>query len=94
MTKSYIRKESMEDLIFKNDIMKHMKGEYAWCLHCERAFKKELIRFDQNTGLYMCVFEDCNGDALFDMMWSYDDIRELHPNYPLIPIFGKQYPMY
>jgi hypothetical protein len=42
----------------------------------------------------MCPYEGCSGDAFLDAVWDYASIREIHPDYPLVPEEGKVYPMY
>lgn len=94
MDRRYKKKETAEDLAFKKELQDKTDGEWAWCLHCERAYNKKDIRWDERSGLYMCAYEECNGDAWLDATWDYASIREMNPDYPLVPEIGKVYPMY
>ena len=94
MDRRYKKKETAEDLAFKKELQSKIDGEWAWCLHCERAYDKKDIRWDERSGLYMCAYEECSGDAWFDATWDYASIREMHPDYPLVPEIGKVYSMY
>lgn len=74
----------------------HTDGEYYWCIHCERAYKKENVRTvvtEEANMLEMCAYEDCDGDAFLDV-WDWEDIREGNPEYPKIPEIDTHYPMY
>ncbi len=71
-------------------------GQYYWCLHCERAYKKEELRTvvtGDGSMLEMCHYTDCDGDAFLDA-WDWEKIREGNPEYPQVPEIGKHYPMY
>lgn len=76
---------------------------WVWCLHCERCYKigefktiapdKTLKRAGITSDLQICPYEDCDGDAVFDTrLWK--EIREIHPEYPIEPIKGINYPIY
>ena len=90
----YKKKETEDDLAFKKELQDRVDGDWCWCLHCERAYNKKDIRWDERTALYMCPYEGCSGDAFLDAVWDYASIREIHPDYPLVPEEGKVYPMY
>lgn len=65
--------------------------EFAWCLHCERAYRFEDRRFV--GGYEMCAYDDCDGDAVMDA-WDWERAREWHDFYPKVPSHGATYPMY
>jgi hypothetical protein len=94
MDRRYKKKETEDDLAFKKELQDRVDGDWCWCLHCERAYNKKDIRWDERTALYMCPYEGCSGDAFLDAGWDYASIREIHPDYPLVPEEGKVYPMY
>lgn len=80
------------------------KHKYMWCLHCERIyeygeFRAERIKpFTVDHVKYapefeMCPYQDCDGDAVLDA-WTWESVREHHPDYPKMPERGKVYPLY
>jgi hypothetical protein len=83
----------------KNSMIQELKdncGEdgWVWCLHCERVYKPEEVRYDPDTDLFMCFYPDCGGDAVMDA-FSYEQSREVnHPDYPVIPERGVVYSQY
>lgn len=78
-------------------------GEWVWCLHCERCYQvgefrpekpdKVLREMGMDEDLQLCPYEDCDGDTVIDS-WTWERIREIHPEYPEVPERGKVYPMY
>jgi hypothetical protein len=78
-------------------------GMWVWCLHCERCYQvgefrvekpdRQIINTDFIVKTEMCPFPDCDGDTLTDS-WTWESIREIHPEYPEVPERGKVYPMY
>lgn len=83
----------------KNMILEDLKETcgsdgWVWCLHCERVYKPDEIRYDPDTDLFMCFYPDCNGDAVTDA-FSYETFGKAnHPEYPVIPEKGIVYPLY
>ena len=79
------------------------KGSWVWCLHCERCYQVgeykpiKLDRQLKNMGIIedfqMCPYPDCDGDTVKDS-WTWEQIRENHPDYPEVPEKGKVYPLY
>jgi hypothetical protein len=75
------------------------KGEYLWCIHCERTYPCGKYRevaddpADFGAVLQMCPYSDCNGDAVFDAK-DWDFGRQGHPEYPDVPVEGVVYPLY
>lgn len=67
------------------------RSDYQWCMHCERAYRRGEHRLIGD--LKMCPFEGCSGDTFMDG-WDWDRFREPLPQYPAIPEFGVEYPMY
>lgn len=63
----------------------------AWCLHCERAYKKGEKRWV--GGYSLCPYEGCSGDTVIDQ-WSWRRIREANPSYPEVALRGVVYPLY
>jgi len=73
------------------------KGEWRWCLHCEKAFPAGTFRVrvyhDGSTGVVcFCPYKGCSGDIVFDGSWTWKEIRKIHPEYPKIPEEGIRYP--
>ena len=75
-------------------------GKYLWCLHCERAYKKDEYRLVVEKGMYgadfemqMCPYIDCDADAVLDA-WPWLKIKAMHDKYPEVPEHGTVYPMY
>ena len=79
-------------------------GDWVWCLHCERAYRVGWYRkqrvskfalklFPEEEFLQMCPYPGCDGDTVVDA-WPWKGIREGHPDYPEIPVLGKEYSMY
>ena len=72
-------------------------SEFAWCLHCERAFQRGTERIID--GLKHCQYEDCDGREIGDL-WDWQQVRfpyERDPGretYPEVPELGKTYPLY
>jgi hypothetical protein len=66
-------------------------GIWLWCLHCERAYKAGEYR--QVEELQMCPYPNCDGTTVLDG-WTWDAIREHHPDYPKEPERDKVYPLY
>lgn len=88
------RKDQPENPEHRIMIMERLTTPYVWCLHCERAYPREKIRWDSQLGLYMCPYEGCDGDALTDA-WRYEEIRrDAHPEWPEVPEEGVVYSMY
>lgn len=86
--------------IFQSDLQ---LGDWVWCLHCERAYRYGEYRAvlggsvregDSFEGeeLQLCPFEDCDGSPLD--LWEWDKVRSDHPDYPLVPKRGQEYPLY
>jgi len=66
-------------------------GEFTWCLHCECAYRTELwVKNDWD-----CPDKECNGNALDAFPWGCDHWpMNRNPDYPVVPIEGKRYPLY
>ena len=67
-------------------------GSWVWCLHCERCCQVGECRKDQD-GLELCPYPDCSGDTLVHS-WPWQQIREIHPDYPEVPEKNNKYPMH
>lgn len=67
------------------------EGIWLWCLHCERSYKDGEYR--EEDGYQMCPYPDCNGTTVLDG-WTWEHIREIHPEYPEEPERDKVYPLY
>lgn len=67
------------------------KNGYLWCLHCERAY--EYGKYRQVGPFQMCPYFGCDGDAVVDAM-KWEDIREIHPEYPVVPAMEVVYKLY
>jgi hypothetical protein len=93
MDRRYKKKETVEDLAFKKELQDKIEGEWVWCLHCERTYNKKDMRWDERSGLYLCAYKDCDGDAFGDA-WSYLSLMKAHPNWSDVPEHGKVYGMY
>lgn len=92
------RKIYVQDLEEKKSIIEGLidqVGEgWVWCLHCERVYKPEEIRYDSDTDFFMCFYPECNGDAVMDAL-SYENVRiQNHPDFPVVPEKGVTYSGY
>jgi len=58
--------------------------EWKWCLHCERVFRSR--RNDK------CKYKGCDG-GMGDI-WSWESLRGVHLDYPIVPEENKVYPLY
>ena len=67
------------------------EGDWLWCLHCERVYQAGEYR--EQKKLQMCPYEGCNGDTVLDA-WTWESLREIHPEYPKIPTRETLYPLY
>jgi len=67
-------------------------GSWVWCLHCERCYQVGEFKMDESS-LELCPYDICDGDTLIDS-WSWEKIKELHPEYPDVPEKDKVYPLY
>jgi len=63
-----------------------MEGIWVWCLQCERAFKMKAVNFKA-----VCGYEGCDGRRTD--LWTWEAFRQLHPDYPEIPVEGVTYPL-
>lgn len=75
------------DRIFKEE----RRSDFLWCLHCERTYNRGQYR--KVDGLQVCAYPDCDGDTVIDA-WDWEDVRDEHPEYPIIPKDGLVYPLY
>lgn len=77
------------------------QGEWVWCLHCERCYRKgeyrEVKTSKEIEGLFgipvwkLCPYEKCDGDTVFDARpWAELAVYLGHPNPPKR---GVVYPM-
>ena len=73
-------------------IMEHLGPGWVWCLHCERAYRRDEVRWDSENEVYLCAYEDCDGDALLDA-WDYEE-RRVDCGWPEVPEKGVTYPLY
>jgi hypothetical protein len=64
------------------------EGTWVWCLHCERCYQAGEYR--EIRGQEMCPYPDCDGDTVLDS-WTWESIREIHPDYPEVPQREKMY---
>jgi len=67
------------------------EGDWLWCHHCERVYKAGEYR--EIDGLQLCPYEDCDGSTVLHT-WTWERMREAHPDYPEVPTREKQYPLY
>ena len=65
------------------------EGTWVLCIHCERCYRVGEHRVGAD-GCQYCQYEGCDGDAVMDA-WPWDDVREKHPAYPVIPDRGAVY---
>jgi len=75
------------DRIFKEK----RRSDFLWCLHCERTYNRGQYR--TVDGLQMCPYAECGGDTVLDG-WDWEEVRQHHPKYPIIPQDGVVYPLY
>ncbi len=63
---------------------------HLWCGLCSRTFPNGTYRLVD--GQQLCPYADCDGVVVQDVSdWS--SIRREHPNYPVAPWLGIQYPL-
>ena len=78
-------------------------GDWVWCLHCERVYQYGEYRTVpggsirlgdgwESAELQYCPYDGCDGSPLD--LWEWDKVREGHPDYPILPERGKEYPLY
>jgi hypothetical protein len=72
--------------------MEHLGPGWVWCLHCERVYRREEVRWDSENEVYLCAYEDCDGDALLDA-WDYEE-RRVACGWPEVPQKGVVYRLY
>ena len=73
-------------LQYQNEGLK--KGDWLWCLHCERVFKWDGEKED-------CGYPECDGGPTDIESWVKEGIpRFIHPDYPEEPELGIKYPLY
>ncbi len=67
------------------------EARYTWCMLCQRVFLTE----DWERNDWMCPSDDCSGTLLDAFPWLPDTWpRDVHPEYPDVPILGGYYPLY
>lgn len=67
---------------------------HLWCLHCQRTYLKTAFRHDPDgSGLELCAYADCDGDAVLDA-WDWSKLRHEREGRPLVPEPGVIYPLY
>ena len=86
------REDQAEYADHREMIMEHLGPGWVWCLGCQRAYRREEVRWDSENGIYMCAYEDCDGDALVDAR-SYEE-RRVQCGWPEVPQRGIIYPLY
>lgn len=75
--------------------------EFYWCLHCERVYSAS----EWASKKWHCPSGDCDGGRLDAWGWDrtgpMDDrelagqnLRDRHPEYPVVPERGKVYPLH
>lgn len=65
---------------------------FLWCLHCERTYRRGDCSVD-DEGVQWCPYDDCDGGVFMDG-WTWQSVRNNHPEYPVIPEEGVRYPLY
>lgn len=58
-------------------------GMFRWCLHCERTYRWDRYRVDEN-GLRACPYPDCDGTVFADG-WPWSEFRKGNRGYPMVP---------
>ncbi len=43
--------------------MEHLGPGWVWCLHCERVYRRDEVRWDSENEVYLCAYEDYDGDT-------------------------------
>ena len=86
------RVEHQETADHREAIMEHLGPGWVWCLHCERVYRREEVRWDSENEVYLCAYEDCDGDALLDA-WDYEE-RRVACGWPEVPEKGVTYSLY
>jgi len=74
------------------------KGDYKWCLHCQRAYSVGNFKYDEyeipedDMVKLLCPYEDCDGDYWIDG-WPWSEVSREN-NYGEVPELGVVYPLY
>lgn len=64
-------------------------GTWLWCLQCERCYQAGEYR--QVGKWQLCPYAECGGDTVVDsVLW--EQRRQYHPEYPVIPERHTPYP--
>lgn len=84
--------EHQETADHREAIMEHLGPGWVWCLHCERVYQRNEVRWDSENEVYLCAYEDCDGDALLDA-WDYEE-RRVACGWPEVPEKGVTYSLY
>lgn len=76
--------------------MDNKHGAWFWCLHCERAFwvSDDEIDTDEKQNEISCSYDECDGFGIGRDIRSWKEIKAGHSDYPLIPVVGKEYPLF
>jgi hypothetical protein len=74
--------------MIQHPVFDYELGEFAWCLHCERANRSE----QWASNHWMCPTILCDGSPLDIRPW--EDMQDLHPHFPDRPTPGSIYGLY
>src|SRR5947207_6258092 len=73
----------------KNQTVETESGvAYCWCVLCERTYQRNAVL----AGYQFCPYGDCDGNAGLTAR-DWNEIREMHSDYPAAPVNGKIYPL-
>lgn len=80
------------DKVFHRDkaFAEERRSDFLWCLHCGRTYNRG--QFRKQADLQMCPYEGCDGDTVIDG-WDWEEVRDGHPEYPVVPKDGVVYPL-
>lgn len=83
-------KATKEDKEFAMEVLGSGSG-WKWCLHCERVYKKDEIKWDEESEIFKCAYDDCDGDVFGDA-WDFE--KEIQAGWVENPQKGVVYPLY
>lgn len=75
------------------------KGNWGWCIHCERAIDPDIFWEIGQSSDHKCPFDDCDGSGIgVDLEEipadSPEDIRPQNWPTDQKPVHGNRYPLY
>jgi hypothetical protein len=80
----------------RDDILgKIPNGTFMYCMTCERVYRhgqQKQIMDEELEVMEMCPYENCDGDTVIGgKEWTW--VLSCRPDYPEVPVVGKEYPL-